>query len=59
MYPIEPSYPGSDHPQPRPHPGRDLPPPVIDEPPDDSEPDHPPMREPPSPESGPAKIAWM
>jgi len=57
MHPIEPSYPGNDHPQPRPHPGRDLPPPAIDEPPDDSEPDHPPMRDPS--EGGPAKIAWM
>jgi len=38
---------------------RDLPPPAIDEPLDDAEPDHPPMRDPPLPESGPAKIAWM
>jgi hypothetical protein len=56
MHPIEPTC---DHPQPRPHPGRDLPPPAIDEPLDDAEPDHPPMRDPPLPESGPAKIAWM
>ena len=34
-------------------------PPAIDEPLDDAEPDHPPMRDPPLPESGPAKIAWM
>jgi hypothetical protein len=58
MHPLEPSYPG-DQPQPGPYPGRDLPPPAIDEPPDDGEPDHPPMRDPQSPESIPAKIAWM
>jgi len=59
MHPIEPSYPGDDHPEPHPHPGRDLPPPAIDEPPDDGEPDHPPMRDPPLPESAPAKIAYL
>jgi len=57
MHPTEPSYPGSDQPQPRPTPGRDLPPPAIDEPPDDTEAAHPPMRDPS--EGGPAKIALM
>jgi hypothetical protein len=40
------------------HPGRDLPPPPIDEPPGDPGPDHPPVRDPPIvPEGNPAKIA--
>ena len=58
MYPIETGLPGNGQPEPAPHPGRDLPPPPIDEPPGDSIEDQPPMREPPrSPEDAPAKIA--
>jgi hypothetical protein len=50
--------PGNGHPEPAPHPGRDLPPPAIDEPPDDTEADHPPMREPPRrPEGDPPLTA--
>ena len=41
-----------------PHPGRDFPPPPIDEPPVDPQPDQPPVRDPPlRPEGDPAKIA--
>jgi hypothetical protein len=58
MHSIKTSLPGSGQPEPVPHPGRDLPPPPIDEPPGDSADDLPPMREPPrGPEDAPAKIA--
>lgn len=41
-----------------PYPGRDLPPPPIDDPPGDPGPNHPPVRDPPiRPEGDPAKIA--
>jgi hypothetical protein len=49
---------GNDEPDPSPHPGRDLPPPPIDEPPEGPGPDQPPVRDPPlHPEGNPAKIA--
>jgi hypothetical protein len=49
---------GDGHPEPAPHPGRDLPPPPIDEPPEGPGPDQPPVRDPPlRPEGDPAKIA--
>jgi len=46
-------------PEPVPHPGRDLPPPAIDDPPPEGPgPDQPPVREPPlRPEGNPPKIA--
>ena len=44
--------------EPAPYPGRDLPPPPIDDPREDPAPDLPPMRDPPMrPEGDPAKIA--
>lgn len=47
-----------DEPEPGPHPGRDLPPPPIDEPPGEGAPDQPPMRDPPRrPEGNPPQIA--
>jgi hypothetical protein len=49
---------GNGHPDPVPHPGRDLPPPAIDEPPEGPGSDQPPVRDPPlRPEGDPAKIA--
>ena len=49
---------GNREPEPAPHPGRDLPPPPIDEPPGDTAPDQPPVRDPPlRPEGNPPKIA--
>jgi hypothetical protein len=58
MHPNPMSLAGNGHSEPLPHPGRDLPPPPIDEPPDDSEPDHPPMRDPPRrPEGDPPMTA--
>jgi hypothetical protein len=50
--------PGNGEPEPAPYPGRDLPPPPIDDPRDDPAPDLPPMRDPPlRPEGDPVKIA--
>jgi len=58
MHPMEQTTAGDGHPEPAPHPGRDLPPPPIDEPPGDSAPDQPPMRDPPlRPEGNPPQIA--
>ena len=58
MDPIETTLPGNGQPEPAPHPGRDLPPPPIDEPPGGSVEDQPPIDEPPrSPDDAPAKIA--
>ena len=52
--------PGNGQPEPVPYPGRDLPPPPIDEPPGDLEPDQPPMREPPRrPEGDPPMTACL
>jgi len=49
---------GNGEPEPAPHPGRDLPPPPIDEPPGDTAPDQPAVRDPPlRPEGNPAQIA--
>ena len=49
---------GNIEPEPAPHPGRDLPPPPIDEPPGDTTPDQPPVRDPPlRPEGNPPQIA--
>jgi hypothetical protein len=49
---------GNTEPEPAPHPGRDLPPPPIDEPPGDTAADQPPVREPPlRPEGNPPQIA--
>jgi hypothetical protein len=49
---------GDGQPEPPPHPGRDLPPPAIDEPPEGPGSDQPPVREPPlRPDGDPAKIA--
>jgi hypothetical protein len=49
---------GNIEPEPAPHPGRDLPPPPIDEPLGDSAPDQPPVRDPPvRPEGNPPRIA--
>jgi hypothetical protein len=46
MAAMEQTAPGDRQPEPAPHPGRDLPPP-IDEPPGDPAPEQPPMRDPP------------
>jgi hypothetical protein len=49
---------GNGEPEPAPHPGRDLPPPPIDEPPGDTAPDQPAVRDPPlRPEGNPPQIA--
>ena len=51
---------GDGEPEPAPHPGRDLPPPPIDEPPGNIASDQPPVRDPPlRPEGNPAKIASL
>jgi len=58
MDPIEKHKAGNGQPEPPSYPGRDLPPPPIDDPPDDPEPDHAPVRDPPlHPDGDPAKIA--
>ena len=57
MAAIEQTTSGDGHSEPGPHPGRDLPPPPIDEPPGDCEPDQPPVREPVRPEGNPPQIA--
>jgi hypothetical protein len=58
MDPMEQMSGGDGQPEPAPHPGRDLPPPPIDEPPGDPAPDQPPMRDPPlRPEGNPPQIA--
>jgi hypothetical protein len=55
---IEKRHSGAGRHEPPAYPGRDLPPPPIDEPPGELEPDQPPMRDPPlRPEGDPAKIA--
>ena len=55
---VDPPNVGNIEPEPGPYPGRDLPPPPIDEPPGDAEPDQPPMRDPPlRPEGNPPQIA--
>ena len=57
MSEVEKSPAGKRQQQP-PYPGRDLPPPPIDDPPGDPAPDRPPVRDPPlHPEGNPAKIA--
>jgi len=50
---------GNGESEPKPHPGRDLPPPPIDEPPPEGPgPDQPPVRDPPlRPEGDPPQIA--
>jgi hypothetical protein len=49
---------GNHDPEPTPHPGRDLPPPSVDEPPEGPGSDQPPVRDPPlRPEGNPAQIA--
>jgi hypothetical protein len=49
---------GDGQPEPAQHPGRDLPPRPIDEPPGDPASDQPPMRDPPlRPEGDPPQIA--
>lgn len=58
MDPIEEGKAGNGQPEPPSYPGRDLPPPPIDDPPGDAGPDQPPMRDPPlHPDGDPAKIA--
>jgi hypothetical protein len=58
MDPIEPDKAGNGEPEPLPYPGRDLPPPPIEDPPGGPGPDLPPVRDPPlHPEGDPRKIA--
>jgi len=58
MNPIEKRHADDVQPEPPPHPGRDVPPPSIDEPPGEPGPDQPPMRDPPlRPDGDPPKIA--
>jgi hypothetical protein len=51
---------GDRDPEPTPHPGRDLPPPSVDEPPEGPGSDHPPVRDPPlQPEGNRPQIACL
>jgi hypothetical protein len=47
MAKVEANAAGNRQHQPPPHPGRDFPPPPIEDPPNDGEPGQPPVRDPP------------